>query len=593
MRPADPSPPPLHILHVEDNADDALLLQRVLRTAAGDGFRLTRAARLDEALRLLHTARLDAVLLDLGLPDSAGVETLRRVRAQAPAVPVVVLTGHDDQACAEWAVQHGAQDCLIKGRVDGEGVVRVLRYAIERQAMLARLERAHRQEHHLAHYDPLTQLPNRHAFHDHLGRALAQARRQASLVALLFLDLDRFKFVNDTLGHSVGDQVLQAVAARLRMTIREDDIPARLGGDEFTVLASGLGDGRAVGPLAQRIVDGFRQPFAIAGNDLYLTPSLGVSVFPSDGADADSLLRCADLAMYRAKGAGGNTFRFYAPDMNAWAAQRLQCEHDLRRAVERQEFEVYYQRQVDANSGALTGAEALVRWRHPTEGLLPPADFIPIAEETGLIVPLGEWVLETACAQAAAWRAAGAALPAVAVNLSARQFRQEGLSQTVERVLDAAGLPPDALRLEVTESCAMQDADASKAALQQLQNLGVHLAMDDFGTGYSSLAQLKRLPFDTLKVDRTFVRDLPDDREAAAITEAIVTLGHTLGKRVVAEGVETAEQVTCLRALGSDEMQGYAFSPPLPAPDFAAHLLSDSWETAAVPPNARRAVAAP
>jgi len=581
MKPADAVAHPLHILQVEDNMDDALLLQRVLRTAAGAGLRLTHTTRLDDALHRLDRERVDAVLLDLGLPDSAGMDTLRRVRAQAPAVPVVILTGHDDTACAEWAVQLGAQDCLVKGRVDGEGVVRVLRYAVERQAMLVRLERAHRHEHHLSHYDPLTQLPNRHSFRDQLGRALAQARRQVSRVAVLFLDLDRFKFINDTLGHAVGDQVLRAVAARLQTTIREDDIPARLGGDEFTVIVSGLDDGFAVGPLAQRIVDGFRRSFAVEGNDLYLTPSLGVSVFPSDGADADALLRCADLAMYRAKEAGGNTFRFYAPAMNARAAQRLEREHGLRRALERREFALHYQCQVDAATGDLTGAEALVRWQHPSLGLLPPAEFIPVAEETGLIVPLGEWVLHTACAQAAAWREAGAALPTIAVNLSARQFRQEGLTESVAAALDAAGLPPEALRLEITESCAMQDADASRAALEELQGLGVQLAVDDFGTGYSSLAHLRRLPFDALKVDRSFVHDLPADRDAAAITEAIVALGHTLGMRVVAEGVETPDQIACLRALGSDEMQGYAFSLPLPAPVFAERLADGAWRSAA------------
>jgi diguanylate cyclase (GGDEF)-like protein len=395
------------------------------------------------------------------------------------------------------------------------------------------------------------------------------------MAALLFLDLDRFKHVNDSFGHTLGDTLLTAVAERLRDTVREGDTVARHGGDEFIILLTDLSAPGDVLRIAAKILNHLSMPLRAGDHEFQLTASIGVSFYPSDGTDLGSLLRTADTAMYRAKEGGGNSLRFYSRDMSAETVDRLRMEGALRRALERQEFELFYQPKVDIGTGAMVGAESLIRWRHPQLGMIPPGRFIPVAEQTGLIVPIGDWVLETACAQMRSWDASGLPRLPVSINLSGRQFRHEGLVKSVFSALRKAHVKPQRLELEITESVAMQDVDQIVAKLNALKDIGVLLSLDDFGTGYSSLGHLKRFPLDKLKVDQSFVRDIVPDADDAAIVRAVINLGHSLDLKVIAEGVETKEQLAFLRSHQCDEMQGYYFSRPVPADDFAALLRAD------------------
>lgn len=422
----------------------------------------------------------------------------------------------------------------------------------------------------LAHHDALTGLPNRLHLGIALEQALAIARREGGELALLFIDLDRFKHINDTLGHNVGDELLIEVAKRLKSCLRESDLVARLGGDEFVVLAQGANAAFAAQYIAEKILDRFTTPFRLAGHDLRSSPSIGISLYPNDGADTETLMKNADTAMYHAKARGRNTYQFYDATMNQAASDRLLLEASLHEAIEKQQFDLHYQAQVDPKSGAVRAFEALLRWSHPQHGPIPPDRFIPIAEESGLILPLGDWVLETACAQLAAWKAAGHTGYRVAVNLSLHQLRQENLVQRVARLLAQYGLQGHELELEITESSAMHDAEATIRTLRELRALGVELAIDDFGTGYSSLAYLKLLPIQRLKLDRSFVKDIEIDPNDAAICSATIALAHALNLEVIAEGVESEPQRDYLQKLGCDVMQGYLFARPRPATELFA-----------------------
>ena len=433
-------------------------------------------------------------------------------------------------------------------------------------------QRAERELAHQAHYDALTGLANRHLFRDRLEQALVHARRRDRTVAVALLDLDRFKAINDTLGQAGGDALLKESARRLQGCLRGGDTVARLSGDEFAIILGDLATAEDVAPLVGRLLDDVAAPLDIAGHGVYSTASLGVSLYPRDGQDAESLIGTADIAMHNAKTAGGNAFRFYAPEMNQRVTAQLALASALRRAIDNGEMRVFYQPKVSLRDGRVTSAEALVRWLHPDRGMVSPADFIPVAEDTGLIVPLGDWVLRETCRQQSAWRAEGLAAPPVAVNLSARQFRQEHLPQTVRAALAAAGLDAQSLQLEITESTVMHDVDRAVAMLDELKAIGIRISLDDFGTGYSSLAYLKRFPIDQLKIDRAFVRDIASDPEDAAICRAVIGLAHSLDLTVVAEGVETRPQLDFLCANACDEMQGFLFSRPLPAADYAALL---------------------
>ncbi|HEX2798773.1 MAG TPA: EAL domain-containing protein, partial [Thermoanaerobaculia bacterium] len=408
-----------------------------------------------------------------------------------------------------------------------------------------------------------TGLPNRKCLQDHMELALAQARRAGSRLAVLFLDLDRFKLVNDTMGHGVGDEVLRQVAVRLRGCVRAGDTVARVGGDEFVLLLANL-EKEHVAPLARKILDEVSAPLVLDTHRLSMTTSVGISLYPEDGADSDALLRNADIALYRAKERGRNNFQLCTPALNAAIRERLALESGLRRAVDNGEFVLYFQPEVILPSRTIVGAEALVRWQHPQRGLLPPDSFIPLAEDTRLIVPMGEWILREACTQAALFPSGAAGAWFVAVNLSARQFQRGSLVRTVEAALAATGLPAERLELEITESVAMGDIQEAIATLRKLREMGVRVVLDDFGTGHSSLAYLKSLPLDAIKIDRTFVAAIPGSGADASLVMAILEMARGLSLRVIAEGVETEEQLAFLTANGCRQAQGYLFGRPVP-----------------------------
>ena len=419
----------------------------------------------------------------------------------------------------------------------------------------------------LAYHDPLTGLPNRSLFFDRLILALAQAHRYNHRAAILFLDLDRFKNINDSLGHSMGDALLRMAAERIRLCLTDGDTVARFGGDEFTVLIPQLDHIEEAAKIAERILEVIRLPFIVGTRELFATASIGVSVYPSDGQAAETLVKNADTAMYRAKEQGRDTFQLYAPAMNAKAAEKLALENLLRKAISQNELVLYYQPQIDVRTGALHSAEALLRWKHPEFGILSPSHFIHVAEISGLIVPIGEWVLRTATAHAVAWEKTIGSRIGVSVNLSPRQFMQADLLQQVEAALHESGLDPSLLDLEITESGAMHSPENNIRTMRELRALGVRISMDDFGTGYSSLSALKRFPIDTLKLDQSFVRDLHHVSDAAIAT-AVITMAHSLQLSVVAEGVEREDQFEFLSRNGCDRIQGYLVSAALPETEF-------------------------
>lgn len=416
--------------------------------------------------------------------------------------------------------------------------------------------------------DPLTGLPNRILFKDRLNSAMAQARRNRQVLAVLLLGLDRFKVINDSLGHTMGDRLLQQTAARLSQLMRKSDTVARLEGDQFAVLAMDIGKDENAARVSQKILEIFIKPFIIGGHELHATASIGIATFPNDGEDAEALIINADTAMHRAKENGKNTYRLYTPEMNSKALQRLELENSIRRAMERGEFEVFYQPKVNIKTGIIGGFEALVRWRHRERGLVSPAEFIPLAEETGLIIPIGEWVLRTACEQNRQWMDAGYPPLRVAVNISARQFQQKNLVERVDQVLQETGLHPSWLELEITESLAMQDAEFTIKMLRDFKERGITISLDDFGTGYSSLNYLKRFPLNNLKIDQSFIRNITTDSDDEAIASAVIVLAQNMKLQVIAEGVETEEQLAMLRDRQCNEMQGYLFGKPVPADEF-------------------------
>ena len=425
----------------------------------------------------------------------------------------------------------------------------------------------------VAKHDALTRLPNRIMFHDRLELAVARAKRGGHRLAVMFIDMDRFKVINDTLGHEAGDMLLREVARRFTRALRASDTVARLGGDEFVVLIDEISDPVHLGSIAQKLIDALAAGFFLSGQEYHITASIGISTYPDDSDAIATLLKNADIAMYRAKEQGRNAFQFYSAQMNVHSIERLTLESSLRRALERNELVLHYQPRIEIRGGRITGVEALVRWQHPEMGLVAPGRFIPLAEETGLIVPIGEWALGTACAQHRAWARDGLGHLRVAVNLSPRQFLQGDLPKSIAQILARTGCNAKDLELEITEGMVMRNAESAVTLLQKLKDMGIHISIDDFGTGYSSLAYLKRFPIDSLKIDRSFVTDVPKDAGDVAINVAIIAMAHSLGLKVVAEGVETQEQLDFLRKQGCDEMQGYYFSKPLPVEQVTALLL--------------------
>ena len=428
---------------------------------------------------------------------------------------------------------------------------------------------------HLANHDALTGLPNRVLFKDRLQVALAHARRNQTKLAIMYFDLDRFKYINDSLGHDIGDHMLTEVALRLLSTVREDDTVARMGGDEFTLLFPGIHAAEDAAMIAQKVVDSLKEPFYVGEREIYITASIGVALYPADGDHTEELLGHADAAMYRAIEQGGDNVQFYTPSINDGAIEKMDLEQGLRHALDHGEFFLYYQPQLNLVTGQISGVEALLRWQNPKFDLVPPVRFIPVAEATGMIIPIGDWVLRMACAQNVLWQQMGYPPIRMAVNLSARQFQQGNLVQKVADILTDTGLEPRLLELEVTESVAMHDVEFTVKTLQEFKQMGVHIAIDDFGTGYSSLTYLKKFPINTLKIDQTFIGDSMSNAEDAAIVSSILVLARSLEYKAVAEGVETMEQMQFLRERDCDEIQGYLFGRPMPASDLEQLFLKN------------------
>jgi diguanylate cyclase (GGDEF)-like protein/PAS domain S-box-containing protein len=688
---------PMSVLVIEDNRGDARLVREMIKDPLSNGATITHVETMADAEATLHDQAVDIILLDLGLPDVQGLDAVRRAHAAAPHTPVVVLTGLDDETLAGHALQEGAQDYLIKSEVEIRGLLRALRYALERKAMeealFAEKERAEvtlncigdavvctdsagvvtffneaaeqltgwdaseaigqrlgnvlhirvvpheqdptapnrsgmadlpvqvppsgllRHRHgnevpvensvaaihdrdgeaagavivfrdvtqaramtlemiHTSEHDFLTGLPNRMLLNDRITQAIGLAGRYERQIAVLFLDLDGFKHINDSLGHSTGDKLLQSVAEALVGCVRTSDTVSRQGGDEFVVLLIDMdGEENAIA-MAERILVAVARPHSVGLNDLHVTASIGVSVYPLDGLDAETLIKSADTAMYQAKDQGRHTYRFFTPEMNVRAVERHTIEENLRRALEEEQFRLHYQPKVDLRTGAITGAEALIRWSLPDGTTLAPSQFIPVAEESGLILPIGNWVLREACRQTQAWVAAGLPMSSIAVNISAVEFGSARFLDGVFEILAETGLDPTMLELELTESVLMKRIGATSEVLQALRERGVRVAVDDFGTGYSSLSYLRRFPVDALKIDQSFVRQISASGDDATIVTAVISMARSLNLRVVAEGVEEAKELAFLQDLECDEAQGYLFSRAVPADDFATLLRS-------------------
>jgi diguanylate cyclase (GGDEF)-like protein/PAS domain S-box-containing protein len=684
------------LLLVEDNQGDARSLREMLNQRHLTGTEVSHVTTMSDAESHLGSHVVDIIVLDLGLPDAQGLEAIRRTHTAAPRIPLVVLTGLDDESLAAQALQEGAQDYLLKGQIDSRGLLRSLRYAIERklmeEALFAEKERAQvtlncigdavvctdisgditflnpvaetmtgwslseavgrpmtevfrtlnststeptvttadravlqirsvhlppscilirrdgleipiedsiaaihdrqgqaigavivfrdvsvahamaQQITHSAEHDFLTGLPNRMLLNDRISQAIASGRRHAKQVAVLFLDLDGFKHINDSLGHPIGDKLLQSIAKRLVSCVRATDTVSRQGGDEFVVLLPDLEQPEDAAVMAARMLRDVAEPHSVELHELHVTTSIGVSVFPDDGTNAETLIKNADTAMYQAKENGRQSFQFFKPAMNARAVARQSIEENLRRALERGEFALHYQPKVNLNTGDITGAEALIRWTHPSKGLIPPAQFIPIAEDCGLILPIGRWVLRRASEQAQSWIDAGLRPTTMAVNVSAIEFRDEDFLKGLFTILEESRLNPHALELELTESVLMKRVATTAVVLETLRKRGVQVAIDDFGTGYSSLSYLRKLPIDTLKIDQSFVGQIGSGDGDAAIVTAVISMAQSLKLRVVAEGVETFEELEFLRAHHCEEAQGYYFGRPVPAQEFARLL---------------------
>lgn len=560
-------PDEIEVLLVEDNPGDAWLVRILLDEVGAERFAVTHAVSLGSAFELLDDHDFDVLLVDLSLPDSSGLETVVKTRDRAADIPIVVLSGRDDEESALQALQSGAEDYLVKGQGDGEIISRSIRYSIQRKQAERRLA-------YLEQYDRLTGLANRALLQDRLEQALARADREnSSMIAVMLLSLDRFKEVNAEFGRDCGDALLKSVAQRLTDRVHVGNTAARVGGDEFAIVVENVEEIHEAVSLVSEILGIFDEPFEVESWEIPVSASIGIAGHPP--SEGTRMLPDAEFAMSRAKSRGGNSYQFYTEEMNVQASERLSLEGSLRRALERDEYVLYYQPQVNLQSGSIFGAEALLRWRHPEMGIVPPFKFIPVLEETGMIAEVGEWVLLTACTQAREWSESGFGPFRIAVNLSARQFEREGLAAMIKRGLGYSGLDSSCLELELTESLVMQDPEASRELLNSLKSEeGVRVSVDDFGTGYSSLSYLKLFPLDVLKIDKSFVRDIAKDPNDAAIVSAVISMSHALGLKVIAEGVETEEQLDFLREQGCDQAQGYLFSPPVPAEDFVRLLES-------------------
>ena len=558
--------------------DDPVMLEAVQMFLEDVGYRsFVTTDRPAETLDLIAQHSPDVLLLDLNMPEVSGFDVLSQVRAQNTSryLPVIVLSAEGDPSARLKALELGATDFLTKP-VDPSELQLRLRNTLAFKAYQDRL----------ADYDALSGLRNRRRFEADLRQILATSPAPTNRCAVLHVDLDRFKQVNDTLGHRIGDRLLRAAARRIEQIAHEveagliarvDEVDARVttahvSGDGFAMLLSGLRDADNSDRVARAVVKGFTLPFKIDEHEIYVSASVGVSLHPVDAANAEELLTHAEMAMYHAKGRGRSTFEYFSPEFNARATERLTLEGQLRRALERGEFLLHYQPKVSVLTGRILGAEALIRWHHPEQGIMGPGRFIPVAEEAGLIADLGRWVVEQACRQLATWQAAGIPPLNLSVNVSAAQFQRNSILIALRDALKSSGANPKQLWLEVTESMLMSDVEAGIALLKAIRGLGVRLSIDDFGTGYSSLSYLRRLPLDELKIDRSFLQGVPAEKDSTAIVRAVIAMAHEMNLKVVAEGVENTAQLEYLRAHKCDEYQGYLCSRPVPPEQFALML---------------------
>jgi diguanylate cyclase (GGDEF)-like protein len=551
----------MKLLLVEDDASDAEFLAASLRRQRATDVQLVTVATLREAVAQLAPGSgppFDVVLLDLHLPDGSGLQCIDVIQGVCDTIPIVVLSGQDDEEFAVSILNKGVQDYLVKWEGQGRTILRSIRYAIERKRSELRMN-------YLAQFDALTGIPNRHSFSEQLNRATARARREGRKVTLLYLDLDAFKFVNDTLGHDAGDSLLKEVADRLRRSVRAGDVVARLGGDEFAIMIEGLSGPLEVEAVAEGLIKVLAEPYHIAGRQLAVTASLGITMFPSDNSDPQVLLKNADIAMYQAKEGGRNTFRFFTQRMHEELMQYHELERDLREGLARNEFRLAFQPKVNLLTKRLQGLEALLRWTSPTRGEVGPATFIPVAEQSGHIVPLGYWVIDQVCRQINAWRAAGYPVVPVSLNVSARQFQLPDFHQRVAEAIARHGVDPSLIEIEITEGLMMEDTGLAERCLDYLKSVGVRISVDDFGTGYSCLSYLHRFPIDVLKIDRSFIRQIGQGSGNEKITDAIISLARSLQLETVAEGVETTEQVDFLVTHGCHVAQGFLFGKPVDA----------------------------
>jgi diguanylate cyclase (GGDEF)-like protein len=561
-----------NILLIEDNPGDAHLVEIMLTQPEKSCFQLHIADSLSAAYKKLQEHNFHVALLDMSLPDGEGLDNISSLRAVSPDLPIVVLSGRRDEFFALEAVKAGAQDYLVKGEVDEWQLSRALNYAIERKQLQDDIL-------FMAHHDQLTGLANRTLFQSRLEHAMHNATRRDEYLAVLYLDMDHFKPVNDALGHDIGDQLLINIARRLESFVREIDTVARLGGDEFAIVLEGVNSIEDVATVSKKIISGLADPFDIDEHNLHISSSIGAAIYPQHGNDIATLVKNADAAMYKAKHSGRNKYVLYKENFGHLAKEKLNLNNELRQAVYDEQFVLHYQPKFDVSSGTITGSEALIRWQHPQQGLIYPTKFIPLLEKNGMISTVGKWVLKSACAQHAKWHEKGLPVGKIAVNLSGQQLLQRNFNNVVKEILDETGLSPSMLEVELTESLLIKNTDLTMSILDSLKSTGVSIAIDDFGTGYSSFDYLKHYLVDTLKIDRSFIMDVAYKPREAVITSAIIKLAQDLGIHVIAEGVENVEQLNYLKAHNIDEIQGYYFSPPVHAEEISN--LIDAQKNAA------------
>lgn len=579
-------PKPTHVLVIDDDSMIRLLISKALQD---EQWQVMVADSGEAGLKHFTEKNYDVVLLDVMMPngmDGFATCTALRKLPNGALIPIVMMTGLEDIESINLAFELGATDFITKP-INFALLRHRVRYMLKASQMTQTLAQSEQHLHRLAYYDSLTELPNRQFFYEHLQQMIALAERQRNKLAVLFLDLDGFKHINDTLGHRVGDLLIQASSLRLHKNIRSSDLVARnegtqddnflarLGGDEFTLLLSVIERHEDAAIVAERIRASLAEPFVIAGQELFISASIGIAIYPENGNTGDVLLQSADLAMYQAKRDGGNNYCYFSSSMTTIAQRRLQTENHLRKAIEQGELELYYQPQLDIKTGRYEAVETLLRWHSQELGSISPAEFIPLAEESNLIIYIGEWVLREACRQFVSWQKEGIPIARIAVNVSAVQFLHKDFPTLVAEVIAETGIAPSALELELTETSLISDANSITTVLASLKELGIELAIDDFGTGYSSLSRLKDFPIDRLKIDQSFVKDLEVNEGNAAIAIAIIAMAKSMRMKVIAEGVENKAQQTFLEQNHCDELQGYLLSRPLPAKQLKAFLVND------------------